>query len=123
MAETPFPDDLRAAQVRLHEATAELAALGRALPWSVEPHDGWPGKEHSHTGEVTGGRPPSPGWTDEEKATVDRLRQECLALSEAVNTHPYWGSFTGGDLVKRRMELKSTTQPEAVAAADVTLGA
>ncbi|MFF9569873.1 hypothetical protein [Streptomyces sp. NPDC014685] len=113
MAETPFPDDLRAAQTRLHEATAELAALGRTLPWSVEPHDGWPGKEHSHTGEVTGGRPPSPGWTDEQKAAVDELRQECLVLSETVSTHPYWKSFTGGDLVDRRMELKSITRPEA----------
>ncbi|MFF9320222.1 hypothetical protein ACF1BP_28985 [Streptomyces sp. NPDC014735] len=89
----------------------------------MEPHDGRPGKEHSHTGEVRGGRPPSPGWTDEQKAAVDRLRQKCLALSETVNTHPYWESFTGENLVKRRMELKATTQPEAVAAADVTLGA
>ncbi|MFF8618901.1 hypothetical protein [Streptomyces sp. NPDC015350] len=113
MTETPFPDDLRAAQVRLHLATAELAELGRALPWSVEPHDGWPGKEHSHTGEVTGGQPPSPGWTDEQKAAVDKLRQECLALSETVTTHPYWGSFTGGALVDRRMELKAVTRPEA----------
>ncbi|MFF9403316.1 hypothetical protein [Streptomyces sp. NPDC014744] len=90
---------------------------------SHKPHDGWRGKEHSHTGEVRGGRPPSPGWTDEQKAAVDQLRQECLALSETVGTHSYWESFTGEDLVKRRMELKSTTRLEAVAAADVTLGA
>ncbi|MFF8717310.1 hypothetical protein ACF07T_38745 [Streptomyces sp. NPDC015184] len=113
MAEATFPDDLCAAQVRLHQATAELAALGHALPWSVEQHDGWPGKEHSHTGEVTGGRPPSPGWTDEQKAAVAELRRECLALSETVSTHPYWADFTGGALVDRRMELKSTTRPEA----------
>ncbi|MFF3734646.1 hypothetical protein ACFYXM_31245 [Streptomyces sp. NPDC002476] len=50
MAETTVPDDLRAAQVRLHQATAELSTLGRTLPWSAEPHDGWPGKEHAHTG-------------------------------------------------------------------------
>ncbi|MGW1189267.1 hypothetical protein [Streptomyces sp. NPDC002559] len=118
MAETTFPDDLRAAQVRLHQATAELTTLGRALPWSVEPHDGWPGKEHSHTGEVTGGRPPSPGWTDEQKAAIDELRQECLALSETVSTHPYWESFTGGDLVDRRMELKSITRSEAALPTD-----
>lgn len=117
MAETTFPDDLRAAQVRLHQATAELTAFGRTLPWSVEPHEGWPGKEHSHTGEATGGRPPSPGWTDEQKATISGLRQECLTLSVAVVTHPYWKSFTGEDLVNRRMELKSTTRLEAVPAA------
>ncbi len=123
MAETPFPDDLRAAQVRLHQATAELMALGRTLPWSVVPHDGWPGKEHSHTGEVTGGRLPSPGWTDEQKATVDRLRQECLTLAETVATHPYWQSLDGENLVKQRMELKAITRPEAAAALDVTTAA
>ncbi|GGZ20070.1 hypothetical protein [Streptomyces nitrosporeus] len=123
MAETPFPDDLRAAQARLHQATAELTALGRALPWSVEPHEGWPGKEHSHTGEVTGGRPPSPGWTDEQKAAVSRLRQECLTLSETVVTHPYWQSLSGEDLVRQRMELKAITRPQAAAALDVTAAA
>ncbi|MGW3168409.1 hypothetical protein ACWC9Q_37860 [Streptomyces sp. NPDC001142] len=58
-----------------------------------------------------------------QKATIDQLRKERLALSETVNTHPYWESFTGEALVKRRMELKSTTHPEAVGAADVTRGA
>ncbi|MFB7850401.1 MULTISPECIES: hypothetical protein [unclassified Streptomyces] len=118
MAENPFPDALRATQIRLHQATAELTALGRALPWSVEPHDGWPGKEHSHTGEVTGGRPPSPGWTDEQKAAVDEFRQECLALSETVSAHPYWADFAGGALVDRRMELKSITRPGTVPEAE-----
>ncbi|MFS0697995.1 hypothetical protein [Streptomyces nitrosporeus] len=123
MAETPFPDDLCIAQTRLHQATAELTALGRTLPWSVEPHEGWPGKEHSHTGEVTGGRPPSPGWTDEQKAAVSRLRQECLILSKTVATHPYWQSLSGEDLVRQRMELKSITRPQAAAALDVTAAA
>ncbi|MFI9630533.1 hypothetical protein [Streptomyces sp. NPDC052042] len=48
---------------------------------------------------------------------------QCLALSETVGTHRYWASFTGEELEKRRMELKAATQPGAVAAADVTLGA
>ncbi|MFE2934981.1 hypothetical protein [Streptomyces sp. NPDC059278] len=63
-----------------------------------------------------GGRPPSPGWTDEQKAAVDELRRECLAPSETVNTHPHWESFSGGDLVDRRMELKSATRLETPAA-------
>ncbi|MFD7015271.1 hypothetical protein [Streptomyces sp. NPDC059928] len=33
MAETSFPGDLLDAQMRLHQATAELAALLRSLPW------------------------------------------------------------------------------------------
>jgi hypothetical protein len=63
MADSDFPDDLRTAQTRLHQATSELAALTRRLFWSVEPMAGWPGTEHPHTGEVTGGREASPGWT------------------------------------------------------------
>ncbi len=59
----------------------------RALPWLVEPHDGWPGTEHPHTGRMTGDREPSPGWTEAQKAAVDRLCTECLTLSETVGTH------------------------------------
>ncbi|MFB7919276.1 hypothetical protein [Streptomyces sp. NPDC056061] len=73
---------------------------------TAEPHDGWPGKEHPHTSEVTGGRPPSPGWTDEQKAAIDRLRQECLTLSETISTHPYWKELSGPDLVDARTALK-----------------
>ncbi|MFE7757659.1 hypothetical protein [Streptomyces sp. NPDC057429] len=116
----PLPDDLRTAQIRLHQATAELVTLGRSLPWSVDPHDGWPGNEHPRTGAITGGKPPSPGWTVEQKAAIHRLRQECLALSETVATHTYWQSFSGESLVQRRMELKAATRTETVYAVDVT---
>ncbi|MFE4873869.1 hypothetical protein [Streptomyces sp. NPDC056682] len=117
MAETSFPGDLLDAQMRLHQATAELAALLRSLPWSVEPQEGWPGTEHPHTGEVTGSREPSPGWSDEEKAAVARLRRECLDLSVSVTTHPHWGAFQGAELVDERMRLKATTRPEVTATA------
>ncbi|WP_368066350.1 hypothetical protein [Streptomyces sp. VNUA116] len=38
-----FPDDLCEAQLQLHQARAGLRAFlsDPALPWSVEPHDGW----------------------------------------------------------------------------------
>lgn len=123
MAGTDFPDDLAAAQTRLHQATAELRALLRTLPWSVEPHDGWPGTEHPHTGAITGGREPSPGWRDDQRSTVDRLRQECLDLSATVGTHPYWEALTGEDVVKERMRLKAGTRPAATPALDVTTAA
>ncbi|MFE1500464.1 hypothetical protein ACFW89_36050, partial [Streptomyces albidoflavus] len=58
-----FPDDLKQLQARLHKAHADYQALCRTLPWSVEPLPGWPGTVHPHTGEVTGGREPSPGYT------------------------------------------------------------
>ncbi|MFD0427149.1 hypothetical protein ACFQ60_00560 [Streptomyces zhihengii] len=76
MADSDFPDDLTAAQTRLHQATAEHAALVRTLPWSVEPHDGWPGTEHPHTGQISGGREPSPGG-----ATSRRLPSPSSARS------------------------------------------
>ncbi|MEU6059071.1 hypothetical protein [Streptomyces sp. NPDC047097] len=93
MAETDLPGDLLAAQMRLHQASADLSALLRSLPWSVEPMGGWPGTEHPHTGEVAGGREPSPGWTEEQKAVVDRLRQECSApegraIRHLIRSHP-----------------------------------
>ncbi|MEU0663712.1 hypothetical protein [Streptomyces lavendulocolor] len=124
MAATSFPDDLLAAQTRLHQATAELSALLRSLPWSVEPLDGWSGIEHPHTGEVTGGQEPSPGWTDEQQAAVGRLRQECLELAATVSTHPYWKTFEGAGVVKERMRLKATARPSgAVTAEDLSTAA
>jgi hypothetical protein len=120
MAKTEFPEDLRAAQVRLHQATAELAALCRTLPWSVEPMPGWPGTEHPHTGEVTGGREDSPGWSEEQQRTVKRLRMECIDLSVRITTHPYWATIEGGQRVQARSELKAVTRPSVTATIDVT---
>lgn len=119
MAGTDFPDDLRAAQIRLHQATSELAALCRTLPWSVEPMAGWPGTEHPHTGEITGGREASPGWTDEQKQAVQRLRTERTDLSIRIATHPYWDSFKGEARVDARQALKTGARPGAVPAIDV----
>ncbi|MFH7340588.1 hypothetical protein [Streptomyces sp. KHY 26] len=86
--------------------------------------DGWPGTEHPHTGEVTGGREPSPGWTEEQKTAVALLRQECVEGAAAVTTHPYWESFQGADAVKERMRLKHQTMPETpVTTADLTAAA
>ncbi|MFG3510635.1 hypothetical protein ACGF5F_34630 [Streptomyces sp. NPDC047821] len=118
-AETAFPDDLRAAQTRLRQATAELAALCGRLPWSVEPLPGWPGREHPHTGEVSGGREASPGWTEEEKEAVDRLRARCLELAMEVSGHPFWGQVEREKVAMTRSELKRVTRAEAAAALDV----
>ncbi|MET9427896.1 MULTISPECIES: hypothetical protein [unclassified Streptomyces] len=120
MAETDFPDDLRAAQTRLHQATSELAALCRNLPWSVEPLPGWPGIQHPHTGEVTGGRQDSPGWTEEEREAVARLRNECLDLSLCISTHPYWYKIEAEKRAQARSELKNLTRQVVVPVSDVT---
>jgi hypothetical protein len=123
MAERQFPEDLRAAQVRLHQATAELASLCRSLPWSVEPMPGWAGTEHPHTGEITGGREDSPGWSKEQKQTVKRLRMECTDLSIRIATHPYWQSVETEKQVETRQALRSATRPATAPAIDVTTAA
>ncbi|MFI2370517.1 hypothetical protein [Streptomyces sp. NPDC018833] len=123
MAGTDFPDDLRAAQIRLHQATSELATLCRTLPWSVEPMAGWPGTEHPHTGEVTGGRESSPGWSKEQKQAVKRLRMECTDLSIRIAAHPYWQTVDGEERVKARSVLRAETRPSAVPTVDVDTAA
>ncbi|MFD9033266.1 hypothetical protein ACFVZW_19255 [Streptomyces sp. NPDC059567] len=116
MADT-FPNDLINAQLRLHQARAEYVALCHTLPWSVDPMDGWPGAVHPHTGEVTGGRAPSTGYTDEQKADVARLEELLRELSAEVTTHPHWATVEAGKRMQARMDLK--THPEAVPAVAV----
>ncbi|MGW0704316.1 hypothetical protein ACWD0A_34585 [Streptomyces sp. NPDC002867] len=123
MAGTDFPDDLRAAQTRLHQATSELAALCRSLPWSVEPMPGRHGTEHPHTGVVTGGREASPGWTEDQKQAVKRLRMECADLSVRVAAHPFWETVDGEKRVAERMRLKQATRPAAAPVVDVETAA
>ncbi|MGW7369983.1 hypothetical protein ACWGI8_42820 [Streptomyces sp. NPDC054841] len=105
MAET-FPSDLIDAQRRLYEIRTAYEALCGTLPWSVEPMPGWPGTEHPHTGEVTGGRDDSPGYTDEQRAEEARLRRLLVELSHQVATHPHWATYEREAVVKARMVLK-----------------
>ncbi|MFI5672188.1 hypothetical protein [Streptomyces sp. NPDC051704] len=103
-----FPDDLLHLQERLHRAHAEHRAYLAELPWSVEPMAGWArGERFSHRGDV----PDSPGWSDEQKETVDRMRAELRELSTAVVDHPYWATVPREDLVNARMQLKKQTRP------------
>ncbi|WP_063835478.1 hypothetical protein [Streptomyces sp. NRRL S-118] len=120
MAGTAFPDDLRAAQTRLHQAASELAALLRTPPWSVESLPGRPGTQHPHTGEVTGGRERSPGWTRDQQDAVRRLRRECTDLSARITTHPFWSTVEAEQRVPTRTELKQVTKAAVAAALGIT---
>ncbi|MFE0733940.1 hypothetical protein [Streptomyces sp. NPDC058855] len=119
MAEPPtktndFPDDLRDLQAELHRTRAAYTALCRTLPWSVEPHPGWPGTAHPHTGEITGGREPSPGYTPEQTAEEARLHRLLTDLSEAISPHPYWDTLDLGPArVAARMKLKHLPEVQA----------
>ncbi|MCD9872658.1 hypothetical protein [Streptomyces guryensis] len=97
-----FPSDLLAGQEELHQVRAELSALLKRLPWSVQPLDGF---------SDTGGwrkveRPASPGWTADEQAEVEKLRQREHELAVFVSTHRFWAEITTGDRVAARTSLK-----------------
>ncbi|MFE7359379.1 hypothetical protein ACFU8Q_41530 [Streptomyces sp. NPDC057543] len=43
-----FPQDLRDAQVALHETPAGYEEYAKRLPWSAEPMPGWEGDKQLH---------------------------------------------------------------------------
>ncbi|MFD8566187.1 hypothetical protein [Streptomyces sp. NPDC059639] len=102
-----FPDDLLAGQEELHQVRAELIALLKRLPWSVEPVDavsdtqGWRRLE----------RPASPGWSEDEQAAVEKLRRRELELAVFVTCHRHWSALTGTDAVQARARLKHVHDP------------
>ncbi|MER5781316.1 hypothetical protein ABT104_06240 [Streptomyces mobaraensis] len=112
MAEFDFPEDLRAAQVALHRAHAELTALLEQLPWSVEPMKGWTADPEPARG-YRSERPDSPGWTSEQKEAVAALRKRALELSVFVGTHAFWKTVETGKVVEARMQLKRIQQEPA----------
>ncbi|MEV7283732.1 hypothetical protein AB0O01_04050 [Streptomyces sp. NPDC093252] len=97
-----FPSDLLAGQEELHQVRAELSALLKRLPWSVEPLDGFSDDNGWRRVE----RPASPGWTPDDQAEIDKLRRREHELAVFVTTHRYWSAFTGPDQVNARMHLK-----------------
>ncbi|MDI3419899.1 hypothetical protein [Streptomyces luteolus] len=114
MAETfEFPEDLLAGQEELHQVRAELLALLKRLPWSVTPLDGF--------SDIAGWRkverPASPGWSADEQAEVEKLRQRERELAVFVTCHRFWSTFTGPELVDGRMRLKHIRDEPGEAAA------
>jgi hypothetical protein len=110
VATTPeFPSDLLAGQEELHQVRAELSALLKRLPWSVEPLDefsddnGWRKVE----------RPASPGWTPDEQAEVEKLRRREHELAVFVSGHRFWSEVATADRVEARMTLKHTHEKPA----------
>ncbi|MFV8133215.1 hypothetical protein [Streptomyces syringium] len=110
MADThDFPPALRAAQIELHQVTAELAALTDRLPWSVVPLPGWNEPHRWYRTEC----PDSPGWTDEEQDTVDTLRGRARELSILISTDPFWETVEKESVVEARMALKHAHEKAA----------
>jgi hypothetical protein len=97
-----FPSDLLAGQEELHQVRAELSALLKRLPWSVVPLDGF--SDDSGWRKVE--RPASPGWTADEQAEVEKLRQREHELAVFVSGHRFWAEVAEADRVAARMTLK-----------------
>ncbi|MGO1025777.1 hypothetical protein ACTOXX_34955 [Streptomyces rubiginosohelvolus] len=105
MATYAFPQDLRNAQLALHQTRAAYEEYARTLPWSAEPLPGWEAEKQLHSG-FRSSKPDSPGYTEEQHAEVARFRAELLELSSTVTTHPFWKQVEHGQVVDARMRLK-----------------
>ncbi|MEZ7006111.1 hypothetical protein [Streptomyces sp. AD55] len=113
-----FPSDLLAGQEELHQVRAELSALLKRLPWSVEPRDGFSDDNGWRKVE----RPASPGWSADEQAEVEKLRRRERELAVFVSTHRYWSEVMGPDRVRGRAELKRTPGTPPGAAGEAAPG-
>ncbi|WP_255951623.1 hypothetical protein [Streptomyces odontomachi] len=111
-----FPGDLLAGQEELHQVRAELLALLKRLPWSVEPADGFSDDNGWRKVE----RPATPGWTPDEQAQVEKLRERERELAVFVSSHRYWFELPAGDRVDARMALKHTHEPPPRSASSTT---
>ncbi|MEV7239274.1 hypothetical protein AB0N06_37000 [Streptomyces sp. NPDC051020] len=99
-----FPEDLRDAQLALHQTRAAYEQYAAGLPWSAEPMPGWDSERQPYTS-FRSGKADSPGYTQEQAAEVRRFQAELLQLSTEVATHPYWATLDSG-VVAARMALK-----------------
>jgi hypothetical protein len=104
-----FPSDLLAGQEELHQVRAELSALLKRLPWSVEPMDGF----SDDTGWRKVERPASPGWTADEQAEVEKLRRREHELAVFVTTHRFWAEVAAADRADARSRLKHAHEQPA----------
>ncbi|MFC9280898.1 hypothetical protein [Streptomyces collinus] len=121
-----FPADLLAAQRTAAELYAALHALQARLPWSREPHPGWP--EVTERGRERPGKEPSPGWPEDDAAEFDRLLEDLRAATAVVQCHPWWErckkeGVTGAALVEARQKLKHAKGAALLAQADVDAAA
>ncbi|WP_330321488.1 hypothetical protein OG927_34605 (plasmid) [Streptomyces clavifer] len=113
MAKYDFPQDLRDAQLALHQTRAAYEQYARTLPWSAVPMPGWEGDKQLHSG-YRSAKPDSPGYTDEQHREVARLRAELLELSTVVATHPFWATLERETVVRGRMILQHSHDAPAV---------
>lgn len=105
-----FPADLLDAQVALHQARHAAEEYARTLSWSAEPMTGWETDKQLHSS-YRSSKADSPGYTDEQRTEVARLRADVLCLSGVVSTHPFWATLDRSVVVSARMRLKHAHEP------------
>ncbi|MFH9656169.1 hypothetical protein ACH4MT_35510 [Streptomyces anulatus] len=105
MTRYDFPQDLRDAQIALHQAQSEYDQYVRTLPWSAGPMPGWQADKQLHS-DYRSAKPDSPGYTEEQHQQVAAYRKLLLELSAQVSTHPFWQTLDPGNVVPGRMQLK-----------------
>ncbi|MFD5473393.1 nucleic acid-binding protein [Streptomyces sp. NPDC127105] len=100
-----YPSDLIAAQQALTQVRADLTALYKRLPYSVEPMEGWQRPEGYW---LTASRayPDSPGWSEQEQREVAVLRERERDLTAAIIKHAFWNDVAGPERLDARSQLK-----------------
>lgn len=99
------PDDLLNARRALNQVRADLTALYRRLPYSVEPMKAWERPE-GYWLTTSRAYPDSPGWSDQDKQRVATLREQERDLTGVILTHAYWYGIAGSDRPDSRSKLK-----------------
>ncbi|MFF7647011.1 nucleic acid-binding protein [Streptomyces canus] len=104
-----YPDDLLTAQRDLLAVRAELAALLKALPYSVEPMEAWTRPE-GYWLATSPAHLDSPGWTDSQRQRVAELRERERELAATIVTHAFWNEVDGPKRPDARSQLRHALQ-------------
>ncbi|MEV0226759.1 nucleic acid-binding protein [Streptomyces sp. NPDC050704] len=100
-----YPGDLIAAQQELTQVRADLTALYKPLPYSVEPTEGWQRPE-GYWLTTSRAYPHSPGWSEQEQQEVAALRERERDLAATIVTHTFWNDVAGPERLDARSQLK-----------------
>ncbi|MFD5255277.1 nucleic acid-binding protein [Streptomyces bobili] len=100
-----YSGNLIAAQQALTQVRADLTALYKRLPYSVEPMEGRqrPGGYWLTTSRAY---PDSPGWSEQEQQGVAALRERERDLTAVILTHALWNDVAGPERLDARSQLK-----------------
>jgi hypothetical protein len=100
-----YPGELIAAQQELTQVRADLTALYKRLPYSVEPMEAWQRPE-GYWLATSRAYPDSPGWSEQEQREVAALRERERDLTAAILTHAFWNEVAGPERLDARSQLK-----------------